>query len=160
MSIKRIDDGSEDSLPWVNDYIDEVGQADDCSFVTSLRKTPKGYLVLAKDFKGFVFSGSKLYDFLVEVIPHWRQDGRLSYGVFAIAQQNGKVGLAVDDEVDSVAVVDKKGNVDFKSTELILSSSQETSNPFMKGLTTPPTTDSEGDKKPRSRTQSHPKNPL
>jgi len=150
--LERIISESDDpkDLPWVNDYIDSIGDADDSFLVSDIKKTASGYLILTSRFKGFIFKDSKLHGFLSEAIPLWKHQKELPYAVFGIALSNGKIDLAVDRDYTSVPIVDKKGNVTLKSPDAIDASSQQESNIFTEGLNVLPivTTVAEKVKKP------------
>jgi hypothetical protein len=135
------DDSSGNNLPWVNEYLDGLGEAEDASRVTSIKKTAKGFLVLCEDFKGFIFDGSKTYSHLLKAIPVWKINKELPFAVFGIAEQNGKLSLATDTDFSCVPIVDKKGNVDFKSPAGDSVSTQEILNPFLVNLNTSLTTE-------------------
>jgi hypothetical protein len=143
MAIRRIgdDDQQGDNLPWINEYLDSSGEPDDVSAVEKVKKTAKGLLVICKDFKGFIFAGSSSYEHLMAAIPVWKELKDLPYQVVGIAQRNGKLGLAVDDEFTCTSYVDKKGNVDFKPVNGTSGLDQQTGNPFLATITIPPTTD-------------------
>ena len=133
---------SGDNLPWVNEFVDETGEVNFASPVTRIAKTLKGYIVQTEDFKGFVFKESKMYDFISEAIKHWAKDGNLQYGIYGIANKQGKLELATDTDYSSVVLVDKKGNVEVKSPNGASASTQEPTNPFLMHLRNPsPTTE-------------------
>ena len=144
MAIHRIgDEEFEDSgKPWINEYLDEEGQPGDMSPVLSLKATLKGMLVLCQDFKGFLFKGSSSYEQILAAIPVWKEQKDLPFQIVGIAQSNGKIGMAIDDEFTCVAIVNKKGSVDFKSPTGTSGQDQQNGNPFLKGLIIPPTTES------------------
>lgn len=146
--LKRIaeDDSRGNDLPWVNDYLETIGEPEDASRVVKMLVTLKGILVICEDFKGFLFKNSKSYDAIKEAIPIWKTQKELPFAVFGIASSTGKLGLAVDSDFSSVAIVDKKGNVDFKSPNGDSSSPQSEPNPFLVNLITPPTTGLSEDK--------------
>jgi hypothetical protein len=100
------DKGRNDELPWVNEYLDDGGEPNTASFVTDVRKSAKGIMVIAEDYKGFLFKNSSIHDFLLEALDAWITNGTINYPLFAIALEDGKVNLAVDDELEpSVWVV-------------------------------------------------------
>lgn len=147
--LKRLveNDSNGDSLPWINEYLDSVGESGDASRVVSLKITLKGILVVCEDFKGFLFKNSKTYDAIVEAIPVWKTQKELPFAVFGIAEKNGKLSLAVDSDFASAVLIDKKGNVDFKSPNGDSASAHQEPNPFLMNLVTPPTTESAEEKK-------------
>jgi hypothetical protein len=151
-------DSTGDNLPWVNAYLESVGEVDDASRVVSIKKTAKGYLVLCEDFKGFIFSGSKTYDALSVAFPVWKQHKELPFAIFGIAEMSGKLSLAVDNDFTVVPIFDKKGSVDFKSPLGDSPLPQMTSNPFLNNLITPLTTESraEEEQTPSTRRKKSP----
>ncbi len=149
MALKKI--GSQEpsnDLPWASDYIDSPdGQAGDSCLVKEVKKTPKGFLVIGEKFKGFLFVKSAIAGFLEEALSVWVTNSTINYPLFMIAEDDGKVTLAIDEELDpSVWVMDKKG----KSWEQKVKKSRVSglntpaSNPF---LPTPPPTQSRGKNK-------------
>lgn len=155
MAIHRIgnEESNESNKPWINEYLDEEGSPGDMSPVLSLKVTQKGMLVLCQDFKGFLFKESSSYEQIIEAIPAWKEQKDLPFQVVGIAQKNGKIGVAIDDEFTSVALVDKKGSVDFKLPNGTSGLDPQTGNPFLKGLTIPPTTESHADKESSTPTR-------
>lgn len=147
MAIHRIgdEDSDQSEKPWINEYLDEEGSPGDMSPVLSIKVTHKGMLVLCQDFKGFLFKGSSSYEQILEAIPAWKKQKDLPFQIVGIAQKNGKIGVAIDDEFTCVAIVDKKGSVDFKLPTGTSGQDQQTGNPFLAGLIIPPTTESHAD---------------
>lgn len=91
---------SSDDLPWANEYIATIGKVGDSAFVTELILSSKGVIVITDVFKGFLFKGSKIYDFLIEALEVWTAD-TISYPpLFAIVAKEGKITLAIDDELE------------------------------------------------------------
>jgi hypothetical protein len=148
MAIHRIGDESQsdDNLPWVNEYLEFLGEPEDISPVKSIKVTLKGLLILCTDFKGFLFKGSTSYEHLMGAIPVWRQQKDLPFQLVGIALKNGKLGVAVDDEFTCVALIDKKGNIDFKLPDGQSGQEEPTGNPFLVGIVIPPTTESHAGK--------------
>lgn len=104
-----VDKSKDDDLPWVNEFIDLGGEPNFATFVTDVRKSTKGIMVIGEDFKGFLFKGSSIHDFLLEALEAWVTNGAVNYPLFAIALADGKVNLAVDNELEpSIWVVATK----------------------------------------------------
>jgi hypothetical protein len=91
----------ESDLPWVNDYVRTIGEKGDSSVVTRVVSTDKGFLIVCKDFKGFLFNKSSLHGFLSEALEVWIQNSTVNFPLFGIASATGKLELAVDDEIES-----------------------------------------------------------
>jgi len=141
------EEDNSDSLPWVNEYLDEEGNPGDSSRILSIKRTSKGLLVICTDFKGFVYSGSSLHKALDAAIPVWGKQKEIPYGLFGVAERNGKLSVAMDNDFTCVVLVDKKGNCEVKSPALDLQSDQVGLNPFLEALNIPPTTESRTQKK-------------
>lgn len=135
----NVDDSPSDSLPWVNEYIDNGGEPNNASRVLQIKKTGKGFIVITREFKGFAFAGSKLHSDLESAIPVWKQQRSLPFAIFAVALENGKIAVGTDTDFECAVKIDKKGNIDFKYSDTQLQSDQTDSNPFLIGLITPPT---------------------
>lgn len=136
------DENNSDSLPWINEYLDEAGEPGDSARVLSIKRTTKGFLVLCTDFKGFIYSGSNLYKALDAAIPVWKNHKELPYGLFGVAERTGKISIAMDNDFTCVVLVDKKGNCEVKLPASELQSDQADINPFLEAMNIPPTTES------------------
>lgn len=99
MALRVISDATanDDDLPWINEFIEQGNQVGTASFVRHVKKTPKGYLILAEEFKGFLFSKSTIAGFITEALEAWVDNSAISYPLYAIADKGGKLSLAVDD---------------------------------------------------------------
>jgi|SRR5689334_1559122 hypothetical protein len=102
MALKRLttEETTSENLPWVADYVmDDPERIDTALWVEEVFQTPKGYLIITSEFKGFVFTNSSMYKFLAEALELWI--GKLvdPTPLFAVAGKSGKVELAVDDEM-------------------------------------------------------------
>jgi len=95
-----VDVSKDDAIPWANDYIDQGGMPNSTTLVCHVRRSAKGIIVIGEDFKGFLFKGSSIHDFLLEALEAWITNGTVNYPLFAIALDNGKINLAVDDELE------------------------------------------------------------
>lgn len=148
MALKVIvasDTGSND-VPWINEYLETEGEEGDSCTVVSVKKTPKGLLVIGSKFKGFLFSKSAIAGFLTEALDAWVSNSTINYPLFMIAESGGKVNLAIDEELEpSIWVCDKKGiswEQKLKKTR-VSGLNTPKSNPL---LPTPPPTTSSGKK--------------
>jgi hypothetical protein len=104
------DISSTNDLPWVNEYLTQGGEINSASFVRNIRTCENGLLVLATDFKGFLFKRSQIHKFLLEAIEVWVSNTTINYPLYAIACKGGKISLAVEDtEKPTVWIVEQKG---------------------------------------------------
>lgn len=87
-----------DDLPWINDYLDGEGEPGDTFLVKRVAFTRKGLLVETSKFKGFLFTNSGMYEFLLEALELWEKNATYAHPLFAVANKSGKLGLAIDDE--------------------------------------------------------------
>lgn len=149
------DGSSSQELPWINDYVVSGGKVGDASFVRNIKRTENGYLILAEDFKGFLFNKSQIARFLGEALEVWVSNSSASFPLYAIAAKGGKLNLAVDDEESlTVWIEETKG----RSWEQKRKKGQGSgvpvtkSNPFLPDLT-PPSTPKRGT---RGKTEDHP----
>lgn len=102
MVLKRIEttESRSDDLPWVGDYVmDNPERIGTALWVEEIFQTPKGYLVVCSDFKGFVFRDSAMFKFLGEALELWLGKVVDPNPLFAIAAKSGKIELAIDDEM-------------------------------------------------------------
>lgn len=88
-----------DSLPWANVFAKTVTNFDEAYFVTGIRPFDSGLMVMTGYFKGYIHSGSKLHDHLLEALKVWVT---LPYGsvdtLLVILNKKGKITLVQDDE--------------------------------------------------------------
>lgn len=159
MALRVINDGSSDSndLPWVNEFIELGGDVGTSSFVKNIKKGSNGYLILAEDFKGFLFAKSAIAKYIAEALELWVSNAASSYPLYAIADKGGKLSLAVDDDEALTVWIEETPNKSWeqkrkkgKGDGLRLPKS----NPF---LPTPPPT-SNGRK--RGSNEEHPDSPA
>jgi hypothetical protein len=137
--IEEIDSKSDD-LPWVNEYLNTIGESGDICKVVNLRVTPKGILIIGELFKAFIFRGSQTYSFLLEAIPAWKLQGSLPFCLCIQADSSGKGRVAVDDKEECIAIVSDKSKVDFKFPKQDNGTTTKTStNPFLVGSPVPTT---------------------
>jgi hypothetical protein len=132
---------NDDDIPWVNEYIDLGGEPDTASIVTKIVKTPKGFMVLTDEFKGFLFVKSAIYGFLAEALDTWKSNATINYPLFAVAGSNGKINLAVDTELEPTVWIEETKNKAWSQKVKKKKGNGSTpakSNPF---LPTPPPTD-------------------
>jgi len=112
MALRQILDSTgstQEDLPWVNEYVQFIGEVNDSFPVTKVVQTAKGYLVLTDHFKGFLFQNSAIYSFLTEALTVWITNESVNSPLFAIANSQGKISLAIDDELEpSIWIYDKK----------------------------------------------------
>jgi len=127
-------------LPWVNEYINTVGQAGDIALVERLKVTPKGMLVSCQLFKGFIFREQKTFEFLYQAMQYWKEEQRPGYALYGQATSSGKIAIALEDSLDALFLVDKNGGVDIRLKEATTPSPQIESNPFIRTSTSVPTT--------------------
>lgn len=102
MALKRVSTEvtSSDDLPWVSEYVmEDPTRIETALWVEEVYQTPKGYLVITSQFKGFVFVNSAMFKFLQEALEMWLGKVVSSYPLFAIASKSGKIELAIDDEM-------------------------------------------------------------
>jgi len=135
------DESQQNDIPWVNEYLgSQTGNEYDVSPIQSLKWTAKGILVLASNFKGFVFKGTQTHSHLTDAVPHWKSDPNLPFRLYAQALPSGKVAIAVEDTEQSVCIIDNTKSVSFKSEG---GESGDTGvgsqNPFIVGLPVPTT---------------------
>ena len=87
-------------IPWCNDYLKKGGNIDDVCVITEIIYASSGNLILVgTDFKGCLFKGSKILDFVVEALEYWISDIE-SYAPIAYleAKAGGKVAFFVEEE--------------------------------------------------------------
>jgi hypothetical protein len=88
--------GEFPEVPWLKDYLDDHDLYDvpdeELADLLGILVGPKGILLFTKDFKGFLFKGSRGYEVLSELIAQGVYTGRL--GVFS----KGKKPILVSDE--------------------------------------------------------------
>lgn len=88
-----------DSLPWANVYAKSVTDFEEAYFVTGIRPFDSGLMVMTGFFKGYIHSGSKLHDHLLEALKVWVT---LPYGsvntLLVQINKKGKLTLVQDDE--------------------------------------------------------------
>lgn len=131
---------NSDDLPWVNEYLNTIGESGDICKVISLRVTPKGILIIGELFKAFIFRGSQTYSFLLEAIPAWKLQGTLPFCLCVQADSSGKGRIAVDDKEECIAVVSDKSKVYFKFPKQGSGTTTQISmNPFLVGSPVPTT---------------------
>lgn len=132
---------SQNDVPWVNEYLSSfMGEEGDSTFVTDVRKTPKGLMVIGQDFKGFVFERSNMTGFLLEALEAWVSNSTINYPLYAIALSGGKINLAVENEEEpTLWTVDKSGRAWTQKRKKAQGSglTTPTSNPLLPTL--PPT---------------------
>lgn len=132
---------SNGEVPFVSDFIKTTGKVDEASFVVSVKSSPKGLFVVCEQFKGVVFAGSKLHDFLLQACKHYLAPGNTAYALYGIACQDGKLRIACDDEYTAVSWQDKSGAYYQKKldTEDSAATTATSSNPL---IPSPPTSGS------------------
>lgn len=127
-------------LPWINEYISVHGQEGDISVVEELILGVKGILVICKEFKGFIFRGTKTFEFLLAAMEYWKEVPQPGYALYGQALATGKIAIALEDSLDTIFTVDKKGKVTCRLKKPITGLTLEESNPFIRPVTTVPTT--------------------
>lgn len=101
---------SSQDLPWVNEYLLQEGSVNDASFVKNVRLCETGLLIIATDFKGFLFKRSQIYKFLLEAIEVWVSNTTINYPLYAVTCKGGKLSLAIEDtEAPSIWITEKPG---------------------------------------------------
>lgn len=99
-------------LPWVNEYLDMHPETKE-TFVSPIQEiviTSKGYMLIALDYKGFLFKDSKIAKFLEEAILFWKSDPKNAQlpGIFLSC--SSKPTIAFDDDIKgTVAIFENKG---------------------------------------------------
>lgn len=134
------DNRSINDLPWVNEYLSGIGEEGDVSPVEEIIPSPKGLIVICKDFKGFLFKNTKIYDRILEATEHWRINPNPGYTLFAQALSSGKIAIAIEESLDGIFSVDKKGKVSVKCGKDTTELDQNNSNPFIRTNIPAPTT--------------------
>ena len=103
MALKFISPESNDSgndVPWVNEYVEAGGNTGDSFPVIKIISGSKGYTVVTSAFKGFIFAKSQMHKFLAEALTAWITNSTINYPLFAVASKDGKIQLAIDDELE------------------------------------------------------------
>jgi len=108
MRILNPEDNNGNDLPWINEYLQNDGETGDVSLVSEIKLSTKGYIVICKSFKGFLFKDSKLYTYVKEAMEYWKQFPNPGYSIYGVANSNGKIGLAIEDDEEGIFTVDKK----------------------------------------------------
>jgi len=147
MALRTIGDANESSndLPWCNEYLDQGGTEGDASFVRQVKKGANGYLILAEDFKGFLFAKSAIAKYLAEALDVWVSNSSVNYPLYAVVAKGGKLNLAVDDAEPPSVWIEETKNKSWEQKpkkERGGSSRPSNSNPFLP--TPPPTTRGKG----------------
>lgn len=115
--MKRVEDIKPDErdLPWANDYLDRSGEAGDVTRVKQIIPGRKGFTVIGETFKGFIFEGSKLHQFIYDAIPYWVEHPSLPFGLYIEVLENGKITLCTEDaEACTIVASNKKKNIEVK----------------------------------------------
>lgn len=139
MSLKFFDEQSRSNgeVPWVNEFIDSNPDVSDeyCSPIQCFVRSTKGWIVVAKDYKGFLFKDSSICKFLEEAIDYWKADPKNAVnlpGLFLSCES--KPRIAFDDsfknlsalfEKNKVLIIWDNGNKDTKKPK------KPTVNPFL-----------------------------
>jgi hypothetical protein len=157
MALKRIglEESSSYEVPWIKDFYLAGGEIGDSSFVESIKKTEKGYLILCQEFKGFLFGNSSITKYLEEALKVWTSSSNQSFPLYAIAEKGGKISLAIDDTESATnwLMTAKDSSWEQRRKKEVESSSiSEQSNPFL--LTPPPTSNGK-----RTRSKDMPSTP-
>lgn len=110
MALRFIDEtpsfGERDDLPWISEYNpdDPLTGGKVASPVQKLIFGAKGCLVLATDYKSFLFKESKIYAFMQDAVKYWKEDPKNSAipGLFLCT--SSKNSLAFDDDIQDCFV--------------------------------------------------------
>jgi hypothetical protein len=86
---------SANDLPWARDYIKQRPESN-VSRILKVRKSEKGHIVYTEDFKGYAWKNSKLLSDLIGAMNSFRMYPDLSCAMFAMANKDGSISLAVD----------------------------------------------------------------
>lgn len=134
--MKRVEDikPTEQDLPWANEYLDSVGVAGDVTRVKKIIPGQKGFTIIGSTFKGFLFQGSQLHDFLSDALSFWQTIKILPFGLYIEVLDSGKITLCTEEEETCIPVFTKKSKtVEIKWQKESESGSQEKplSNPFI-----------------------------
>lgn len=89
---------SIDFPPWIEDYLDQGGNLQDETPITSFILRPKGIILNGKLFSDMVYKKSRLHEFLIEALEHY-VNNPLESPVFimAIGERNkARVGIIED----------------------------------------------------------------
>lgn len=123
-----------DTLPWANVYAKSVTDYNEVYFVTGIRPFDSGLMVMTGYFKGFIHSGSKLHDHLLEALKVWVT---LEYGsvntLLVQINKKGKLTL-VQDEDTKVHMWHDSANMYSQFAGKILGMEDEDTNPFLAGM--------------------------
>lgn len=160
--MKRVDIPEESSQdkPWLSDYLKQSYNVGVASPITRIKPSRKGFFIETENFKYFAFTGTKLYDYLLEAIPYFKLDMKLPFRMYAEGNPQGKLVLCLEENEESFVVAAQGGGVDFSWEKEVDSSPVEgSSNPFLTGLTSP-TTESARAKKTHKAPMSSPTPPF
>jgi len=140
MTLKFFDEQSKssDDLPWINDFIDENPEIEDdyCSPIQGFVRSNKGWIVLCKDYKGFLFKDSSICKFLEEAIDYWKHDPKNASnlpGLFLSCESKPRIAFddtfknvrALFEGKNKVLIIWDSGNKDTKKPK------KPTVNPFL-----------------------------
>jgi hypothetical protein len=133
MSVEFLNDDSseKEDLPWANEFLEIGGEAGTLTTVTELIPGKKGIILIGKEYKGFLFQGSKLHDFIIAAMPSWKLAKELPFAVVMSVRSSGKIDVGVDHDQSCTVYVDKKGKFSLKPLGIVSSSQESASNPFL-----------------------------
>jgi hypothetical protein len=96
MVVKKFNSGSsEDTLPWVNEFVNQSGQRDLSVLVRKMVKGQKGIIVITSVFKGFLFKNSAIYGFITEALDKWITREQTAFPLYAVLE-DGILTLGID----------------------------------------------------------------
>lgn len=98
MSIDWIEDFPEESdeLPWLKDFVRQLGNYDYPQPVVSCFLGSKGILVTTAEWKGFAFKRSRVYDYLYEALMYIKETVETQHTIVACGNEAGKLVLGLD----------------------------------------------------------------
>jgi hypothetical protein len=123
-----------DTLPWANVFAKSVSDYDEAYFVTGIRPFDSGLMIMTGYFKGYIHSGSKLHDHLLEALKIWVT---LDYGsvntLLVQVSRKGKLTLVQDDE-SKTHMWHSSDNMFSQFAGKILELEDMEENPFLAGM--------------------------
>lgn len=99
MSIQWINDEPlSNDLPWLKEYVREVGRVGDEMIVSEFISASKGYLVLTAKYKGMIWNGDKAIAQIEEVLRYMVANPSNACPLIAKIKPNVSLMIGIDSE--------------------------------------------------------------
>lgn len=135
-------------VPWHSEYVKEKSNVGNESLVEKIIVCTTGLLIIAEDFKDYVYKGKRSYDLLIEALEHYveKPADSIPFVVQATNKKSAELGILEDYEGSGVWMKDNKSY--FFDTPKETPSIDPSLNPFM-----PPTHLSNGKRRKSGTTR-------